>query len=117
MMDFSRSSTHKAKKPHKCFLCGGKIAIGEKYERYTGKYDGDFFDQCFHENCIAILDKFCRDQQDEEYQQDWVADWLYERVCNDCKKKEHCEENVFRCKNVLFVMLDKEALKDDSATD
>ena len=42
MMDFSRSSTHKAKKPHKCFLCGGKIAIGEKYERYTGKYDGDF---------------------------------------------------------------------------
>ena len=42
-----------------------------------------------------------------------MADWLYERVCNDCKKKEHCEENVFRCKNVLFVMLGKEALKDD----
>ena len=93
MMDFSRSSTHKAKKPHKCFLCGGEIAIGEKYERYTGKYDGDFFDQCFHENCIAILDKFCRDQQDEEYQQDWVSDWLYGRVCDDCPKKESCEEN------------------------
>ena len=115
MMDFSRSSKHTAKKPHKCFLCGGEIAAGEKYERYSGKYDGDFFDQCFHEECIAILDKFCRDQQDEEYQQDWVADWLYVRVCDDCPKRECCKENVFRCKNVLFVMLESEALKDGKA--
>ena len=115
MMDFSRSSTHVAKKLHKCFLCGGEITAGEKYERYSGKYDGEFFDQCFHENCIAILDKFCRDQQDEEYQQDWVADWLYERVCYDCLKKEYCKENVFCCKNVLFVMLGREALKDGKA--
>ena len=112
MMDFSRSSAHKAKKPHKCFLCGGEIVIGEKYERYTGKYDGDFFDQCFHENCLSILDKFCRDTQDNEYQQDWVVDWLYERVCYDCPQKECCEENVFRCKNVLSIMLGREALKD-----
>ena len=104
MMDFSRSSKHIAKKPNKCFLCGGEIAAGEKYERYSGKYDGEFFDQCFHEDCIAILDKFGRD-------------WLYERVCYDCQKKECCEENVFRCKNVLFVMLGKEALKDGSTTD
>ena len=112
MMDFSRSSKHIARKPHKCFLCGGEIAIGEKYERYSGKYDGAFFDQCFHENCIAILDKFCRDQQDEEYQQDWVADWLYGRVCDDCPKKECCKENVFQWKRVVFVMLGREALKD-----
>lgn len=112
MMEFSKNSVHKAKKPHKCFLCGGEIAVGEKYERYTGKYDGDFFDQCFHESCIAILDKFCRDQKDEEYQQDWVADWLYGWVCYDCSKKDHCKENVFRCKNVLFVMLGSEVLKD-----
>ena len=32
MIEFSRSSTQKAKKPHKCFLCGGEIAIGEKVE-------------------------------------------------------------------------------------
>lgn len=112
MMDFSRSAVHVAKKQHKCFLCGGEIAIGEKYERYSGKYDGEFFDQCFHKNCIAILDKFCRDQQDEEYQRDWVEDWLYARVCDDCPKKERCKENVFRCKKVLFVMLGEEALND-----
>lgn len=43
MMDFSRSSKHQAKKPHKCFLCGGEISTGEKYERYSGRYDGEFF--------------------------------------------------------------------------
>lgn len=91
-------------------MCGEEISVGEKYERYTGKYDGDFFDQCFHENCIAILDKFCRDQQDEEYQQDLVADWVYGRACDDCPQKDHCKENVFRCKRALFVMLGKEAV-------
>lgn len=100
-MDFSRRSKHIAKKPHKCFLCGSEIAAGEKYERYSGRYDGEFFDQCFHGDCITILDEFCRDQQDEEYQQVWVADWLRGRVCDDCQKKESCEENVFRCKDVL----------------
>jgi hypothetical protein len=113
MMEFSRISHHVAKKPHKCFLCGGEIAIKEKYERYSGKYDGEFFDQCFHENCIAILDKFCRDQQDEEYQQDWVVDWIYARVCDGCQNKDLCAENVFRCKNVLLVMFGEEALKNE----
>lgn len=113
MLDFYSDKTVKAKKEHKCSLCGQKIEAGESYRRYSGKYDGEFFDQCFHENCTEILDKFCRDQQDEEYQQEWVAGWLYGWVCDDCPKKECCKENVFRCKNVLFVMLGREALKDD----
>ena len=111
MMEFSRSAKYTAKKPHKCFLCDEEISKGEKYERYTGKYDGDFFDQCFHRSCAALIDEFARDQQEEEYDVDWVSDWLYGRVCDDCTGKDDCNENVFRCNKVLSVMLRREALQ------
>lgn len=106
MMEFSRSAKYTAKKPHKCFLCDEQIREGEKYERYTGKYDGDFFDQCFHEECNALLYKFAIDQQENEYSPDWVEDWLCERVCRDCSQNENCDKNVFRCRNVLDIMLE-----------
>lgn len=106
MMEFSRSAKYTAKKPHKCFLCDEEISKGEKYERYTGKYDGDFFDQCFHRSCAALIDEFARDQQENEYDPDWVSDWLYERVCRDCSQNDNCDKNVFRCKNVLDIMLE-----------
>lgn len=106
MMEFSRAAKYTAKKPHKCSLCGEQILDGEKYERYTGKYDGDFFDQCFHRSCAALIDKFARDQQENEYDPDWVSDWLYGRVCYDCLQKDDCEKNVFRCRNVLDIMLE-----------
>jgi hypothetical protein len=32
-------STPIARKEHKCSFCGGKIIIGEKYERLNIKYD------------------------------------------------------------------------------
>ena len=37
------------------------------------------------------------------------------RACDDCPQKDHCKENVFRCKRALFVMLGKEAV--DGETD
>lgn len=101
MTEFQTQRTLTARKPHKCFLCGADIQIGEKYVRYSGKYDGDFFDQCFHTDCVYLLDKFCREQRDEEYSPDWVTDWISDRVCYSCEKKEDCEENCFRCKKVL----------------
>jgi len=101
MTEFQAQRTLTARKPHKCFLCGADISTGEKYVRYSGKYDGDFFDQCFHTDCIYLLDKFCREQQDEEYSPDWVADWISDRVCYSCGEKEDCEENCFRCEKVL----------------
>lgn len=41
MLEFFNQTYPKAKKEHTCDLCNQKIAVGEKYSRFTGKYDGD----------------------------------------------------------------------------
>jgi hypothetical protein len=39
--DFFDSRILKARKAHKCFECGCEIAVGQQYERVSGKWDGE----------------------------------------------------------------------------
>jgi len=40
--EFFSETVRTAKKPHRCCECGRAIAVGEKYENVTGKWEGDF---------------------------------------------------------------------------
>ncbi len=42
-----------SRKEYHCDECRGPIFIGESYERYAGKYDGEMFD---HLECIVCLE-------------------------------------------------------------
>jgi len=46
---FSNVVFPKARKPHKCYECGREIAKGSEYEKYTGVFDGSFFE---HKTCM-----------------------------------------------------------------
>jgi hypothetical protein len=48
----------KARKPHKCDGCGGKIAVGEKYTYYSGIYDHEPFHGHACAECVAALSEF-----------------------------------------------------------
>ena len=43
-MSFWNSTTHIARKLHRCEYCGKQIGVGEQYSRETGVYDGEFND-------------------------------------------------------------------------
>lgn len=45
-----------ARKEHRCAECGGRILPGERYERVSGKWDGDFsqFKTCCR--CTSLRD-------------------------------------------------------------
>ena len=101
MLDFCTDKIVKAKKDHKCSLCGQKIQAGESYRRYSGKYEGDFFDCCYHDSCYHLIGKFCRIEGEDEYSEDWVQEWIMLKVCWDCPNEEECLENTFRCKKVI----------------
>lgn len=107
MLDFYSDKTVKAKKEHKCSLCGQKIEAGESYRRDSGKFDGSFFDYCYHDSCYRLIGEFCRITDDNEYSEDWVADWLFEKVCRDCPGQDDCIANVFRCTNVIECILEE----------
>lgn len=107
MMEFSSLKSLKARKQHVCTVCGKKIEKGETYKRLSGKYEGEFFDDCFHESCYDLCQEFCRDTDDEEYTTDLVGSWIYEKVCADCENEEQCAENSFRCKKVIEKILEE----------
>lgn len=66
-------------------MCNQKIRIGEKYQRFSGKYEGDFFDYKHHLTCYRIIDAYCRDVDEHEYCNDVVQYWLHDTYCIDCK--------------------------------
>lgn len=67
MMKFYNGHKLRAAKTHRCFICNTDIFLNELYIRCSGKYDGEFFDQCFHKSCKELLDKFIYDSNDCEY--------------------------------------------------
>ena len=57
----------KARKPHQCYLCGGRIEKGEEHRKDVGYY-GDFYSMRTHTACFALT-------------KDWGADeWEYHDV-------------------------------------
>lgn len=97
MSDFHSSRTSTARKSHTCSLCGQEITVGEKYARRTGKWCGDFYNQYFHLFCQDLVEKYCYESREEGWYDYWIHDWLYDKYCRNCSKKDECASNVFRC--------------------
>lgn len=55
----------KAKKDHTCEDCNRKIQAGERYQRVSGKYDGEFFDVCTCALCHEIRQAFTCNEFDQ----------------------------------------------------
>lgn len=107
MLEFYNYNTRTAKKEYQCDLCGEKINVGEKYVRYSGKYDGYMFDDKYHTQCKGIIDKYCRNQGEYEYDEWCVHDWLKEGFCDDlCNEDERdeCSCMPYRCPKILRVL-------------
>ena len=105
MLEFwTLKNIKKAKKNHKCDLCELEIHTGEPYTRYSGKYDGEIFDNCYCKVCYEILNRFMYDSDDSEYDNDWVIDYAWEYICEEicgAKGKDDCTVNgCLRCEKL-----------------
>lgn len=86
MMEFYSERMRIAAKPHKCDACGGIIRPGERYSAQAGKYEGEFFSRCWHEDCNNAIGYYI-DFLSVEYELDYdeVSDALAENLCRMCK--------------------------------
>lgn len=48
----------RARKEHRCGECGATVRKGEEYQRISGKYDGEFFDEKTCIDCAEVRDAF-----------------------------------------------------------
>ena len=94
-----------AKKEHICDLCKAKIAPGEKYRRFSGVSDGDFFDVKHHLDCAEIINEYCERNNTQEYENNDVDFWVIDCICGDCPGVEGCEKNIFHCDKVKACLL------------
>ena len=100
-MEIYTEVVYKAKKAHKCHLCCKEIQVGEKYSRESGKWEGEFFDRCSHLHCSEIIRTFCSENRENEYDIDWIIDWLSDKYCYACGERETCEVIILHCEKVL----------------
>lgn len=91
MLDFYTQRYPVAQKEHECEYCHCIIPKGKRYSYETGKFDGDMFVRKLCPECRAILNDYCNENSDEEF--DWweVSDWLSDIYCSDCQKRENCD--------------------------
>ena len=70
--DFYTESMHTARKAHKCCECGDAIAPGQRYERASGKSDGEMWSFATCASCADIRDSFVCGS--------WVYGMLWESI-------------------------------------
>ena len=108
MLEFYHLKHPRARKEHVCDLWGSKILLGQTYERYSGKFDGNMFVLKYCLNCEKVIDAFLDENECDEYSDDDIYDWLTERFCYNCKHGWHrddalddCTVNKFCCPTIL----------------
>lgn len=112
MLEFWTIREPIAKKDHVCDLCGERIRTGERYVRFSGKYDGWMFDHKHHIVCDRLIKEYCDWVGDNEYDPDSVLDMIRERVCWNCNHYnedlddfEDIDCNPCNCKRVIAELL------------
>ena len=82
--EFTDTTTPKARVQHRCSECGGAIAIGDKYERATGMWDGRInrFKTCLP--CV---------EGPRAWLEDECGGWLFKGVREDLV--EHFDHHFF----------------------
>lgn len=115
MDGFETVMKRKARKIHKCNLCGRNIEQGETYIQHTGKWFGEFYSDSYHFVCWSILETYwASDYFDQgEWCSSDVREWLEEEYCRKCLGPDadlaECEVPVFRCGKIVEKMMGKEA--------
>lgn len=98
-MEFYTEMEVKARKPHRCHICGDEIPIGAMYSRESGKYDGEFFDRCTCNDCYTHRNEYCS-EVDNEYDVWAISDYLQEeyclKICSE-EEREECDREVWHC--------------------
>lgn len=90
----------KARKSHRCSACGTRIDVGTRYNRFSGKFDGDMFSIATCSDCYWIREAFTC-EQDEHIPSEVLWDTMHENVfpemttaCLGKVKDDHARETL-----------------------
>ena len=104
----------KARKEHRCDLCGKTIKKGETYDWTKTIYEGMLYDLKCHKKCRFLCQQLWDyadpdEGMDEELFQDSLHDFCREFVCPDCEKWDGacqcCDDDLEYCIDRAYKLL------------
>ena len=112
MDEFCKEKAPIARKEHKCDLCHGTIAKGERYVHIVQSTDGDIFDSKYHTVCCDLIRRYAKEMGGYVYPYDDenVTDDIQDRLCCDCERIGECGLTDRKVATCPFVV--KKYLKD-----
>ena len=106
-----------ARKVHNCDFCGKQIEKGEKYSRESWKDGGEFWNRILCISCEKILTQFCKENSKDEFDWDWILDWLSDKYCYSCihgtQEEDDCEYGYSKIPNCPRIRKHFESLEVD----
>lgn len=91
---------HKARKQHRCWLCGKPIMPGEMYMASFVVDGGDTSYDREHVHCHNIMHdqcQGCKDYDGECWRQDCFDEAIEEHACKKCGAWPGCKDNPYAC--------------------
>lgn len=73
---FIGTTEPKARKQHRCYLCGRLIEKGEKHRKHVGTYDGDFYSMRNHFDCDKHTDGWATEDWEYHEPQIFIEEYL-----------------------------------------
>jgi len=58
-MELLSETRPKARKKHICIWCGEGIPVGLRHVHEVSRFEGDFQDHRFHEECLQACHEYC----------------------------------------------------------
>lgn len=106
MADFFEVKRRKAQKEYSCKLCSGKIEKKEFYLDEKGMFEGEFYNDKYHESCMDHINAYCDEYQRDTFSKEGLMDFLYDNNCYHCEnqKNKKCvlNKNIYRCEKIIF---------------
>lgn len=97
MSDLIKIEFPKARKTYTCDLCDGEITPGTRYMSQSGKIEGKFVKLHYHLTCWNILKAFFAQNQEEDWDEDTILQFVKETVCSGCDEQKSCTYPPFDC--------------------
>lgn len=100
MSDLVNIEFPKARKTYTCDLCDGEITPGTKYMAQSGKVGGEFIKLHYHLTCWGILKAFFAQNQEEDWDENTILQFVKDTVCSGCDEHKSCIYPPFDCDQV-----------------
>lgn len=77
-----------------CDFCGGEIKKGESYIKICENPEDGHSELSLHPICEEIIEEYCLDKYESEWDTMGVIDWLEKWMCKTCAQRDECEEDL-----------------------